>query len=84
MRDFINALSKQTRNKSATRGRGQDFARNLITGTKTDFILLYLSKAFYKVSHLNSFKLKMHGIDCNSLHGLTFLIGWTQTIILEG
>ena len=64
----------------------EDLARNLITGTQTDLILLDFSKAFDKVSHLKLlFKLKMHGIDGNALKWIqSFLIGRTQTVILEG
>ena len=64
----------------------EDLARNLISGAQTDLILLDFSKAFDKVSHLKLlYKLKMHGICGNTLQWIqSFLIGRTQTVILEG
>ena len=64
----------------------EDLARNLISGAQTDLILLDFSKAFDKVSHLKLlYKLKMHGIYGNTLQWIqSFLIGRTQTVILEG
>ena len=64
----------------------ENLARNLMTGTQTDLILLDFSKAFDKVSHLKLlYKPKMHGIDGNTRKWIqSFLIGRTQTVVLEG
>ena len=64
----------------------EDLARNLISGAQTNLILLDFSKAFDKVSHLKLlYKLIMHGLCGNTLQWIqSFLIGRTQTVILEG
>ena len=66
----------------------ENLARNLVSDTQTDLILLDFSRAFDKVSHLKLlYKLQMHGIyivGCTLKWIRSFLIGRTQTIVLEG
>ena len=64
----------------------EDLARRLTLGKQTDLILLDFSKAFDKVNHLQLlYKLSTFGITGNTLKWIeAFLIGRSQTIVLEG
>ena len=64
----------------------EELARRLTLGKQTDLILLDFSKAFDKVSHLKLlYKLSTFGITGNTLKWIeAFLIGRSQTVVLEG
>ena len=64
----------------------EDLARRLTLGKQTDFILLDFSKAFDKVNHLKLlYKLSTFGIIGNTVKWTeAFLIGSSQTVVLEG
>ena len=55
-------------------------------GKQVHPFLLDFSKAFDKVSHTKLlFKLSQHGVKGNTLNWIrAFLVGWTQTVVLEG
>ena len=58
----------------------------LSLGKQTDIILLDFSKAFGKVNHLKLlYKLSCFGVKGNTLNCIqSFLIGHTQTVVLDG
>ena len=64
----------------------EDLGRQLSLGKQTDLILLDFSKAFYKVKHLKLLcKLSCFGVKGNTLNWTrSFLIGHTQTVVLDG
>ena len=66
--------------------RVEDLGRQLTLGNQTDLVLLDLSKALDKVSHLKLlFKLLMHGVNSKTLNWIqSFLGGRTQAVVLEG
>ena len=63
-----------------------DHTHLLFLGKQTDLILLDLSKAFDKVNHLKRlYKLSCFGVKGNTLNWIqSFLIGRTQTVVLDG
>ena len=64
-----------------------DLERQLSLGKQTDLILLDFSKAFDKVNHLKFlYKLSCFGVKGNTLINWiqSFLIGRTQTVVLDG
>ena len=64
----------------------EDLGRQLSLGKQTDLILLDFSKAFDKVNHLKLlYKLSCFGVKGNTLNWIqSFLIGRTQTVVLDG
>ena len=64
----------------------EDLGRQLSLGKQTDLILLDFSKAFDKVNHLKLlYKLSCFGVKGNTFNWIqSFLIGRTQTIVLDG
>ena len=64
----------------------EDLGRQLSLGKQTDLILLDFSKAFDKVNHLKLlYKLSCFGVKGNTLDWIqSFLIGRTQTVVLDG
>ena len=64
----------------------EDLGRQLTFGKQTDLVFLDLSKAFDKVNHLKLlYKLACFGIKGNTLKWIqSFLIGRTQTVVLDG
>ena len=64
----------------------EDLARRLTLGKQTDLILSDFSKAFDKNNHLKLlYKLSTFGVTGNTLKWIeTFLIGRSQTAVLEG
>ena len=64
----------------------EDLGRQLSLGKQTDLILLDFSKAFNKVNHLKLlYKLSCFGVKGNTLNPIqSFLIGRTQTVVLDG
>ena len=64
----------------------EELARNTSQGRQTDLILLDFSKAFDRVNHMTLLhKLHQHGVRGNTLSWIkAFLIGRSQTVILEG
>ena len=64
----------------------EDLGRQLSLGKQTDLILLDFSKAFDKVNHLKLlYKLSCLGVKGNTLNWIqSFLIGRTQTVVLDG
>ena len=64
----------------------EDLGRQLSLGKQTELILLDFSKAFDKVNHLKLlYKLSCFGVKGNNLDWIqSFLIGRTQTVVLDG
>ena len=64
----------------------EDLVRQLSLGKQTDLILLDFSKALDKVNHLKLlYKLSCFGVKENILYWIqSFLIGRTQTVVLDG
>ena len=64
----------------------EDLGRQLSLGKQTDLILLDFSKAFDIVNHLKLlYKLSCFGVKGNTLDWIqSFLIGRTQTVVLDG
>ena len=64
----------------------EDLGRQLSLGKQTDLILLDFSKAFDKVNHLKLlYKLSCFSVKGNTLDWIqSFLIGRTQTVVLDG
>ena len=64
----------------------EDLGRQLSLGKQSDLILLDFSKAFDKVNHLKLlYKLSCFGVKGNTLNWIqSFLIGRTQTVVLDG
>ena len=64
----------------------EDLGRQLSLGKQTDLILLDFSKSFDKVNRLKLlYKLSCFGVKGNTLNWIqSFLIGRTQTVVLDG
>ena len=64
----------------------EDLGRQLSLGKQTDLILLDFSKVFDKVNHLKLlYKLSCFDVKGNTLNWIqSFLIGRTQTVVLDG
>ena len=64
----------------------EDLGRHLSLGKQTDLILLDFSKAFDKLNHLKLlYKFSCFGVKGNTLNWIqSFLIGRTQTFVLDG
>ena len=64
----------------------EDLSRQLTLENQTDLVLLDFSKAFDKVNHLKLLlKITNYGIKGNTLNWIiSFLIGRSQTVVLDG